>query len=139
MKQLKKTKRPVVLTVKGKAAAIVQDARSAIWPGSINGSMPKIPTWLSGGIEGSGGRSSVWKSNWPDARQAPENGELRHLLYGHKSHVYRAMFRLLEKQKRVDVLHIRHGARRGFKEPDAGRPFSRTVAIRLWTESSGRL
>jgi PHD/YefM family antitoxin component YafN of YafNO toxin-antitoxin module len=26
MKQLKKTKRPVVLTVKGKAAAIVQDA-----------------------------------------------------------------------------------------------------------------
>src|SRR5207247_2078025 len=28
MKQLKKTKRPVVLTVKGKAAAIVQDAES---------------------------------------------------------------------------------------------------------------
>ena len=28
MKQLKKTKRPVVLTVKGKAAAIVQDAEA---------------------------------------------------------------------------------------------------------------
>ena len=28
MKQLKKTRRPVVLTVKGKAAAIVQDAES---------------------------------------------------------------------------------------------------------------
>jgi prevent-host-death family protein len=28
MKQLKKTKRPVVLTVKGKAAAVVQDAES---------------------------------------------------------------------------------------------------------------
>jgi prevent-host-death family protein len=28
MKQLKKTKRPVVLTVKGKAAAIVQDAQA---------------------------------------------------------------------------------------------------------------
>lgn len=28
MKQLKKTKRPVVLTVKGKAAAVVQDAAS---------------------------------------------------------------------------------------------------------------
>lgn len=26
MKQLKKTKRPVILTVKGKAAAVVQDA-----------------------------------------------------------------------------------------------------------------
>jgi PHD/YefM family antitoxin component YafN of YafNO toxin-antitoxin module len=28
MKQLKKTKRPVVLTVKGKAAAVVQDAEA---------------------------------------------------------------------------------------------------------------
>ena len=28
MKQLKKTKRPVVITVKGKAAAIVQDAEA---------------------------------------------------------------------------------------------------------------
>jgi len=28
MKQLKKTKRPVILTVKGKAAAVVQDAES---------------------------------------------------------------------------------------------------------------
>ena len=28
MKQLKKSKRPVVLTVKGKAAAVVQDGRS---------------------------------------------------------------------------------------------------------------
>lgn len=31
MKQLKKTKRPVVLTVKGKAAAIVQDAEAYQW------------------------------------------------------------------------------------------------------------
>jgi hypothetical protein len=30
MKQLKKSKRPVVLTVKGKAAAIVQDAEASI-------------------------------------------------------------------------------------------------------------
>lgn len=42
----------------------------------------------------------------------PEKKELRHLLYGTKPHVYRVIFRVLEKQKQVDVLHIRHGARR---------------------------
>ncbi|MGH9401978.1 MAG: type II toxin-antitoxin system RelE/ParE family toxin [Terriglobia bacterium] len=45
----------------------------------------------------------------------PENRKLRHLLYGNKPHVYRAIFRVLEKQKRVDVLHVRHGARRVFR------------------------
>ena len=44
--------------------------------------------------------------------------ELRHLLYGHKPHVYRVIFRVLEKQKLVEVLHIRHGARRKFKASD---------------------
>jgi plasmid stabilization system protein ParE len=46
---------------------------------------------------------------------APENGKLRHLLYGSKPHVYRAIYRVVEKQKQVEVLHIRHGARRVFK------------------------
>ena len=48
----------------------------------------------------------------------PEKKELRHLLYGHKPHVYRVIFRVLEKQKQVDVLHIRHGARRKLKTSD---------------------
>lgn len=47
-----------------------------------------------------------------------ENDKLRHLLYGNKPHVYRAIYRVVEKQKQVDVLHIRHGARPGFKGPD---------------------
>lgn len=47
-----------------------------------------------------------------------ENDELRHLLYGHKPHVYRVIYRVLEKQKQVEVLHIRHGARRKPKESD---------------------
>ena len=38
-----------------------------------------------------------------------ENANLRHLLYGHKPHVYRIIYRLSEKTKHVDVLHIRHG------------------------------
>jgi len=48
----------------------------------------------------------------------PENPELRHLLYGRKPHVYRVIFRVLEKDKRVNVLHVRHGARRKFTASD---------------------
>jgi toxin ParE1/3/4 len=44
--------------------------------------------------------------------------KLRHLLYGHKPHIYRVIYRVLEKQKRVEVLHIRHGARRKPKASD---------------------
>jgi len=45
----------------------------------------------------------------------PEDPRLRHWLYGHKPHVYRVIYRVLEKQKQVEVLHVRHGARRDFK------------------------
>jgi toxin ParE1/3/4 len=43
-----------------------------------------------------------------------ENASLRHLPYGNKPHIYRVIYRVLEKEKRVEVLHIRHGARRRF-------------------------
>ena len=39
-----------------------------------------------------------------------EDKKLRHLLYGRKPHVYRIIYRVLEKTKTVEVLHIRHGA-----------------------------
>ena len=45
----------------------------------------------------------------------PENPELRHLLLGKKPHVYRVIYRVLDKQKQVDVLHIRHGAMGTFR------------------------
>lgn len=48
----------------------------------------------------------------------PESDKLRHLLYGNKRHIYRAICRVLEKQKQVEVLHLRHSARRRFKESD---------------------
>jgi toxin ParE1/3/4 len=51
--------------------------------------------------------------------ETPENARLRHLLYGHKPHVYRVIYRVTEKSKHVDVLHIRHGARR-FRRPEVG-------------------
>ena len=44
--------------------------------------------------------------------------KLRHLLYGHKPHIYRVIYRVIEKQKRVEVVHIRHGARRKLKPSD---------------------
>ena len=44
--------------------------------------------------------------------------QLRHLLYGHKPHIHRVIYRVLDRQKLVEVLHIRHGARRKFKASD---------------------
>jgi toxin ParE1/3/4 len=43
---------------------------------------------------------------------------LRHLLYGRKPHLYRVIFRVLERQKLVEILHLRHGARRKLKPSD---------------------
>jgi toxin ParE1/3/4 len=48
----------------------------------------------------------------------PENKRLRHLLYGKKPHIYRVIYRIDNRRRQVDVLHIRHGARRKFRRPD---------------------
>ena len=48
----------------------------------------------------------------------PENRKYRHLLYGEKPHIYRVIYRILERQRRVEILHIPHGARRPIKGPD---------------------
>lgn len=50
----------------------------------------------------------------------PENKRLRHLLYGPKPHVYRVIYRVDERQQTIDVLHIRHGARRPFRRAEFG-------------------
>lgn len=41
-----------------------------------------------------------------------KSAKLRHLLYGYKPHVYRVIYRVMEKNKNIEVIHIRHGARR---------------------------
>ncbi|MGH9453417.1 MAG: type II toxin-antitoxin system RelE/ParE family toxin [Terriglobia bacterium] len=51
-----------------------------------------------------------------------ENHKLRHLLYGGKPHIYRVIYRVLEKEKQVEVLHIRPGARREFRASDVKKP-----------------
>ena len=48
----------------------------------------------------------------------PENKRLRHLLYGEKPHRYRVIYRVHSRLRQVDVLHIRHGARRRFRASD---------------------
>jgi toxin ParE1/3/4 len=50
----------------------------------------------------------------------PESAELRHLLYGRKPHVYRVIYRVVEKQNKVEILHNRHGRRQEFRhgQPD---------------------
>ncbi len=50
--------------------------------------------------------------------ETPETPKLRNLLYGHKPHVYRVIYRVTEKGRQVDVLHIRHGARQRFKRSE---------------------
>lgn len=47
-----------------------------------------------------------------------ERASVRHVLYGRKPHIYRAIYRVLEMTKQVEVLHIRHGARRMFTASD---------------------
>src|SRR5271157_218505 len=45
-----------------------------------------------------------------------ENSRLRQLLYGPKPHTYRIIYSIQPRSRRVLVVHIRHGARRGFRE-----------------------
>ncbi|MGC2246488.1 MAG: type II toxin-antitoxin system RelE/ParE family toxin [Terriglobales bacterium] len=45
-------------------------------------------------------------------------GKERCLIFGRKPAVYRIIYRVLERQKRVDILHIRHGTRREPKRFD---------------------
>jgi plasmid stabilization system protein ParE len=47
-------------------------------------------------------------NRWPATH---ESSKLRHILYGSKPHIYRVIYRVHERQKRVEVLHIRHGKR----------------------------
>jgi len=41
----------------------------------------------------------------------PESKNFRHLLYGRKPHVYRIIYRIVDRRKEVEILHIRHTAR----------------------------
>jgi toxin ParE1/3/4 len=48
----------------------------------------------------------------------PEDSSFRHLLYGHKPHVYRVIYRVVDRKREVQIVHIRHGARRGIDPSD---------------------
>jgi plasmid stabilization system protein ParE len=44
-----------------------------------------------------------------------EDATIRQLLNGTKPYVYRVIYRVLPRARRVEVLHIRHGARDAFQ------------------------
>jgi plasmid stabilization system protein ParE len=44
----------------------------------------------------------------------PESMKYRHLLYGRRRYVYRVIYRVFERERQVEILHIRHGAMKGF-------------------------
>ena len=48
----------------------------------------------------------------------PEAEDLRHLLYGQTPHVYRVIYKIFDKPRRVEVWHIRHGAQQPFTAAD---------------------
>lgn len=48
----------------------------------------------------------------------PEDKRLRHLLYGSKPNVYRVIYQVKKKERKIVVLHIRHGARRRLPRSD---------------------
>jgi toxin ParE1/3/4 len=49
----------------------------------------------------------------------PESKKLRHLLYGNKPHIYRVIYAVDERAKKVSVLHVRHGAKDAFTPEQA--------------------
>ena len=46
---------------------------------------------------------------------APESKRLRHLLYGRRPNIYRVIFRIVQRDRKIEVLHIRNGARDSFR------------------------
>jgi toxin ParE1/3/4 len=48
----------------------------------------------------------------------PESADFRQLLYGNRPHIYRVIYRVVESQREVKILHVRHGARQEFRTAD---------------------
>ncbi len=48
----------------------------------------------------------------------PENRKLWHLVYERKPNIYRVTYRVRRRPSTVEILHIRHVARRRFKSAD---------------------
>jgi hypothetical protein len=140
MKQLKKSKRPVVPTVEGGAEAVVQDAAAyqrlldiaaqadageGIRQGlkeSKRGAERDADEFLAStsGVANlvfrpAGGDSSPCKTA-PTVARSRRRTATSGTCFTARSH--RAVYRVLEKRQQVHVLHIRHGARQRFKTDD---------------------
>lgn len=86
------------------------------------GDSPAARAWYAGLREG----IRSLRDNPRRCPIAPEDAKIRHWLYGNKPHVYRILYRILEKARQVDILHIRHGAMDAFDSTETGIPKRRT-------------
>jgi toxin ParE1/3/4 len=48
----------------------------------------------------------------------PETEDLRNLLYGSRPYTYRVIYRVVDTQRLVSILHLRHSARQEFRTAD---------------------
>src|SRR5579864_8981615 len=96
IKQLKKSKRPVVLTVKGKAAAIVQDAEAYQRLLDI-AAQADAEEGIRQGLEEAVYELEAFPYRCPVVPETRKvKRKLRHLLYGNKPHVYRVIYEIDE-------------------------------------------
>jgi toxin ParE1/3/4 len=86
-----------------------RDLRDVYWRIHANDS-PQAFTWFNG-LE-----AMIYSLDKYPRRGAvaPENKNLRHLLYGAKPRVYRIIYEIDERNRKVSVLHVRHWARDAF-------------------------
>ena len=78
--------------------------------------VPSAAAWFNG-LEQALRTLERFPRRCPAVPEANKLGRmLRHLLYGTKPHVYRAIYEIDESRKIVQVLTIRHGARDEFQQ-----------------------
>jgi mRNA-degrading endonuclease RelE of RelBE toxin-antitoxin system len=105
---VKKSKRPLVLTVNGKAEAVVQDAE-AYQKLLDTAARADIYEAIRQGVE------DVARRRTRPARDVFNEVRSRHgVLYGSRRDIYRVIFDIDDPRKRVRVLTIRHGAMERF-------------------------
>jgi toxin ParE1/3/4 len=70
-------------------------------------------TWFKGLVDVIGTLVDM-PQRFPVIREDPDS---RHLLYGNKPHIYRIIYRIDESESIINILAVRHGARRAYKAP----------------------
>ena len=113
--------------------------------------MPRAQRDLAGIYDWIGARSSdparTWYSGLKDSIRSlrnipyrcpvtPEDDGLGHLLFGHKPHVYRVIYRVVEEMKQVEVLQNPPRSKGRIRPGGLLPAISATTRLRQWTKCS---